>query len=739
MTDWYSMAANTAPSPQQPGAVPANSAARDWYSEAAQASGAAPAPQHAVIPSFGEYLTYKLTNGLKDPPVVMSDDTQAPHEGWREVAAKKISDAAYGASHGVLAEVALPAAAFVTKAAATLPGVVGDYADQKSKELNDFRKAEEAVYQDQTKNSFFTAGIPHMLATGGAMDLAGISRLFGSVGQKVASKVPMPSNLTPAFTVPVVNKAVPAIATPNFISAGIPATVQHATTGGLTAAVLPGIDDNNTQAPPPKQEYAAAGINPTGKFAQFLAQEAGSMRDGAIAGPLMAGATKIVGSAYGSTIKPIFQGGADDYAVNAIKNLSGHSPEEVIKIIQNHPEYVPGSVPTLGTIGRNNNLLMAQRHFENTPAGRELFSQRQSENNIAREALLRNLAGDDDIYKALTKARNDKTAPLYAAIHDRVEEIPSEHIYNTFNTPVINDATQSARRYFGNNPSRFSTFPEFEPDPNLPSPMLNIKSPYISGGSIQKIGQNVGDQYSNAHLNDTAQAGRIDRNKTQGIEDVAARFFPMSEQLFPELAEANRVYSQESRPLNTMELARALLENNKYRFNANDVGTGEQAIHFTKIANNIQREINNRRYPISDEGERALQGLAADMRVQNTFSNSGPRGSDTYFNFQLPNWIGAKAAAGVPYSMSSQTGPTVLSGIPFGIGSVADKVKNHAYESSNNALARILLGGKESTDLLNNYMTRQENLRRVTEAANSQAAIRARALGNALKNKYSEQ
>ena len=139
-------------------------------------------------------------------------------------------------------------------------------------------------------------------------------------------------------------------------------------------------------------EIAAQGAEDSGasEYGQQAARFAGGLVGGVVGGtaPAAARATLQTGR---ELFRPMTERGREQIVGSTLRNISTN-PDEALRRAETAPEYIPGSRPTLGQASRDPGLLSNENAIRSNYDQTGRFSLRASENNVARQAALDNLA-----------------------------------------------------------------------------------------------------------------------------------------------------------------------------------------------------------------------------------------------------------------------------------------------------------------------------------------------------------
>ena len=228
--------------------------------------------------------------------------------------------------------------------------------------------------------------------------------------------------------------------------------------------------------------------------------------------------------------------------VRELRNRANVAQTPNLNFTSGQKAAVPANSPELAHLQK----MAAERHpslYSTAPEGIQ-----GQQNNALLEHLRRNVAGQPGELENLVLARRTQTKPLYDAAENVVEEVPQELI-DIFERQDARTALGHARRIASNKGQPF----DVEGTPAQPSGTLDasgnpIMTPavpgQISGRDAQIIDQAFGDAiYS-------AKASNSGVNLADSIKTLRGDFRSVTDDLIPELGDANALYRDLSIPVN---------------------------------------------------------------------------------------------------------------------------------------------------------------------------------------------
>lgn len=120
-------------------------------------------------------------------------------------------------------------------------------------------------------------------------------------------------------------------------------------------------------------------------------------------------------------LRPLSEAGREKIVGNTLNHYASN-PNAVMGKLQNAPQYVPGSVPTLAEAADDVGISQLQRTLQNFPHANAAITERGIENNAARLRVLESMVGDDIAMATAKQARKDAIEPLRAVIRQSKEQ-----------------------------------------------------------------------------------------------------------------------------------------------------------------------------------------------------------------------------------------------------------------------------------------------------------------------------
>jgi hypothetical protein len=163
-------------------------------------------------------------------------------------------------------------------------------------------------------------------------------------------------------------------------------------------------------------EGAAMGAaSPVTQDGSYAAQKAEQIGVGAVAAPVLAGATHgLLGAGRGvrKAADYLTDAGRERIAQARIASIPGLD----VATLRGAPQYVPGEAPSIAQASPDPRVLQAERTLRNDPHAGPQFVAQDNANNQARMNVVQGLAGTDADLAAAKQARFNATDPYYAQL-----------------------------------------------------------------------------------------------------------------------------------------------------------------------------------------------------------------------------------------------------------------------------------------------------------------------------------
>lgn len=386
------------------------------------------------------------------------------------------------------------------------------------------------------------------------------------------------------------------------------------------------------------RQAAAAGVagaavqpvsNAPEDISSFLADKVEQLGAGAVLGGLtqagLSAASK-AGSFLRDLASPLTKGGRDRVLREKLEELTGPQREEVINAIRNAPELVPGSRPTVaqasGEFPTATGLASFEQKLASTPGISPLFAQRTAEQQVAREALIRDFARTPEQLELAQIARSVDADRNYGLAFS----------YSISADPRL---------------ARIATNPYFRDA--LPDAIKLAEAKGISAKTdltefLQGVKMSLDKQLG--RTGDTA----LSRSEKAQVARVKSDLLQWLGKKNPAFERARAQFAEASEPINEMQVGQYLLD--KLRTPLDQERAGAFGLAVRDAATTIRRSTGEPRFEklgqvISKQAERDVNSVLADLTRAQRAIDSGKKtslGSLTLDNTpELPNLLSRPA------------------------------------------------------------------------------------------------
>ena len=482
--------------------------------------------------------------------------------------------------------------------------------------------------------------------------------------------------------------------------------VQGLMTGGLNVAgktgpmgmLIRGATGATTGA-------AAAGlVNP--EDAGWGAVIGGGLPTGA---KLLAAGGKAVGGGIKSAVQPLYESGRRQIVGNALREFAGSQSDDAIRNLRNAGELVDGSVPTVGQASGVPSLAALERaSMASSPEATNSLAARLADQNEARVAALRSIAGDDVAKEAALAARSNAADVAYTTARD------SDVMRRTLaiQQQVAKDAKAAGLGSLGNAPVRNEA--QSAALAIRPTKALEdlAKRPAFTSfiGDAKRLaankGQDIGDpltsidglHYIKLAIDDALEpsaTNAIGRNARSALMDMKSQLTAEMDKISPVYGVSRKAYEQASRPINQMAVGDALMSS---------VRPLDQQIMPTQFAKKLtdktaQQATGFKGATLENTLDPAqlklLNGIKDDLARAEFAKNAGRGvGSNTVQNLAYTNMLNE---AGVPAFIRGSALGQAAGGL---LGQAGRVVYSRANQDLAELMARTMLSPQEAAQLM---------------------------------------
>lgn len=412
---------------------------------------------------------------------------------------------------------------------------------------------------------------------------------------------------------------------------------------------------------------------------------AGNAAFGAVAGA----AVPVAGMALKggkAMLEPLYAGGRDVIVGRTMNEAAGSGRDAVVKALQGARELVPGSAPTAAEVAENGGIAALQRAA--TQANPEAYAQRGMEQAGARVNALRGIAGDVGQREMFDAARQTTAKELYDKAYEKGIDLTRDATTGAFlskaqqaarkgeitkmmNTPAMQEAAAQARKLMLN-------------DPNLRGKVLD------PAGSVQGL------DYTRRALSDMIGEAKPGSNQQRILVSLKERLDTTLDNISPSYGEARRQFAEMSKPINQMDVGKALLDKMQPALAEHGALARETGNSFANALRNegetVARNATGMRKGLADimepEQMSTINAIAQDLARKSNAQELGRGvGSNTFQNLAMDNIM---KRSGLPGSVGD------IPGVGRGLSWVYDKTDGKMRER----MAEALLNPQQSAELM---------------------------------------
>jgi hypothetical protein len=281
----------------------------------------------------------------------------------------------------------------------------------------------------------------------------------------------------------------------------------------------------------------------------------GNIALGAVAAP----AANLVGRGASATwqagkalVDPLTQAGQQRIAANTLRSFAS-DPTRAAANLQSARSLVPGSMPTMAQAADDVGLAQLERTLASNPETGSILGDVYGSQRAARLAAIQGIAGDPTKREAAVAARQAAAGPLYKQATNAVYELDSG-IQSLLNTPIGRQAVQRAEQIAKNNQRPF----QFVTESSAPFKGVGGAAPQtktqVTGQALQDIKMAFDD------LLQPNVMGGISKSEATAAGNIRGKMVDWMESVNPDFRAARQTFARESVPINTMDVADALMK-----------------------------------------------------------------------------------------------------------------------------------------------------------------------------------
>jgi hypothetical protein len=362
-------------------------------------------------------------------------------------------------------------------------------------------------------------------------------------------------------------------------------------------------------------------------------------------GALAAPAANLVGRGAAATLSagralldPLTQAGQQRIAANTLRSFAT-DPAKAAANLRGARELVPGSAPTMAQAADDVGLAQLERTLANNPETGSILGDVYAQQRAARLGAIQGLAGDATKREAAEAARKAASGPLYQQATNAVYQV-DDQLANLLNRPVVAQAMNRAKALAENQGRRFQFATEsVAPFRGVGGAQMQ-QSRQITGQGLQDLKMALDDM-----LMDPASG--IAGSEVRNVQNLRGQMVDWMERANPDFKAARQTYAKESVPINTMDVADALmkkLEPALARYGANTqehAAAYARALEAAKETVKKQTGINKPMGDVIDKkAATLLDDIARDLGRKVNAENMGrAKGSNTAQNLSAQNLL----------------------------------------------------------------------------------------------------
>lgn len=369
---------------------------------------------------------------------------------------------------------------------------------------------------------------------------------------------------------------------------------------------------------------------------------------GGLAGPLgvMAG-RGIVSMAQGgkALMEPLTKAGQERIAARVLQS-SATDPAAAAAAARAGRPLVPGSDPTLAQVANDPGLAQLERTLLNNPEYAGPLQSRFANQRAARIDAVRNVAGTDPYYDAIKQGRQvfanqDYAQAMAQGIDQKMAEALAPQLESLLRRPSIQQAKSVAQRLAAENDQSITNFGSLE--------------------GLDWLKKALDNQISKA----SQPGSSIGKEELRGLVQTKNDLMKTLEQIAPGYKVANENFAKMSRQINSMDVARNLLETlqkpgSEYLgTSAREMGS-QYAGALSKAVDSVKKQTGMNK-PLSEVMNTAdisaLENVARDFGRKTFAENAGrATGSNTAQNLISQNMLRRIIGpSGLPESWAEST------------------------------------------------------------------------------------
>lgn len=372
---------------------------------------------------------------------------------------------------------------------------------------------------------------------------------------------------------------------------------------------------------------------------------------GAVAGPagLLVGRGLNAGvQAAKSLVAPFTKKGQEQIAAQTLQTFA-KDPQAAAAAMRTAQPLVPGSNPTMAQASMDPGLAQLERTLVNNPETGPALADQYAAQRVARLDAIQKLAGNAATRESAVNARAAATEPLYQQFTNAVYQVDSK-LGDLLQRPIVQQAVARAQRLAANQGNAAPLKPAVpaQPGPFIVSeggaPLVDLGTKgtpaTMTGKGLQDLKMALDDMLSDP------MAG-IGKNEANAVKSIRKGLVDWMENANPDFRQARTTFADKSKPINTMDVANALMEKLQPALARYGASTKEHAAAYAqaleaaketvKKSTGINRPMDE---VIDQQAKQILENVAKDLARKSAADEMGRAvGSNTAQNLAAQNLL----------------------------------------------------------------------------------------------------
>lgn len=376
---------------------------------------------------------------------------------------------------------------------------------------------------------------------------------------------------------------------------------------------------------------------------------------GGALGPASVLAGRAVGAAWNggkALLEPFTRAGQEKIAARTLQEFASN-PNTAAAALRSAETFVPGSAPTMAQASGDAGLAQLERTLANNPESGKLLSDVYSAQRAARLQAIGDVAGTPAKREAAVAAREAAAGPLYKQATRAVYEMDPA-IEALLKTPIGKQALDRAKTVAANEGRPFQFTTETRAPFSGVGGAQSQTSKQITGQALQDLKMGLDDMLSNP-------MSGIAKSEANAAKGIRGQIVDWMEGQNPAFKAARATYAEKSKPINTMDVADALMEKMQPALARYGATTQEHAAAYARALEAAKETVKKSTgidkpldQVIDKQAAKILDNIAKDMGRSVNAQNLGRGvGSNTAQNLAAQNLLRRTLGpTGLPQSWS---------------------------------------------------------------------------------------